>query len=344
MRFHITTGFSQALEAHRAAYAVHDAFAEAGDDGVSLGGTAESDAASAEEYRTLEAFALFPCTTPREASQKLLQLRQRGPLHPDHTCWNGLEAILDQLNLDLINMQRPNVSPALAEAFAGWADAHRAMIAARGTADGSFDPLFNAAEAALRSLNAVPCTTPGDFIAKAYVNLMDDIGPASAASPFEIDASADALQDERENDVGAKAALYRDIMDSDLGLCMAILGRTDFDAEAWIAAADACGHNFAVMVDPDKARGFSQSMDGQEPQETYCLRLLAGGLGAVSDQRIKAVADAAQANHPAHVVDLRGSPELAAASATAYLQTVQGATAEQAEAREIPGIKSMTGA
>jgi hypothetical protein len=71
MRFHTTIRHGERLQAWRDAYAIHDRFAEAGDDGVAHGGTVEADAADKALDEALDAFLLTPPSRPRKSPVRL---------------------------------------------------------------------------------------------------------------------------------------------------------------------------------------------------------------------------------------------------------------------------------
>jgi hypothetical protein len=277
MRFHITNEFAAAETAWREAYAAHDAFAEAGDDGVHSGGTEEATAASKEEYRTLNVLTHFPACTPIEVDRKLQVITSE---RLRELILDDLESEIAQIRRDLLNLQRPPVSPKMASAF-------NAFIAAETTATGDDDDaLFSAAIEAETALYAVPCTTPGDFMVKAYVNLLGTNGHAEG-KPL-----VPAVSDAGPMDRTAEEAVIRDLSDCDLGRCLMVLGRTDFDAAAWIAAAKAAGHGFTVMVKQDGKKSFVQDADAND-----LLALL-----AFDPTRNGLVAAEILANHPDHVL------------------------------------------
>jgi hypothetical protein len=310
MRFSKTIDHSRAVDDWRDAYAKYDAFATAGDD-ISE----EAKAASAAEYAALDALLLRPAATALEIREKLEIMRERGPLHPDNHCWHNLEEMLDRIQLDLTTIFRPNASPAMAMLFQEWAAARIANNAFDGGEGDADDGLVKAEDSAFESLITAPCTTPGDFIVKSYVDLIDSCGsPYESDWPFELNLEAGPPLD-GNHDKLAFEARYRDIIETDLGRCMVALGRVDFDAEAWLKQAQREGKGVGVML-TDKGMFRDQETGGRAiyftelggPPESIldmlqCLT--AGGLDAVSTARCAALADAIEENWPDLVHDAR---------------------------------------
>lgn len=296
MRFGITTAFSAARRAHEEAYATYDRLADAGDEGVKQGGTPAADDASAAEYAALDALLLMPAVTTVEVKEKLALMESRGV----DTCWGQFPKIIEQMQLDLINMARPNVSPAVDHLFAQWATAFRTAVETIGVSDAEHDRLCGFQCEAYKQLLAVPCTAPGDLIAKLYVELISEYGPTyrrpGVGNVFEIDVHG---FDEVEGLPEAHLAFIRDITDSDLGCCMIALGRTDFDAAAWVAACRQHGKQVHLSMRGEERAGLTFGMLGPHtPMLDILQRLTANGLAEVSTLRCKAIADEIEANHP----------------------------------------------
>lgn len=294
MRFHSTIEHHERKSAWEEAYKAHDGFAEAGDDGERFGGSPEADAASAAEYAALEAYVGSPSVTTIEMLEKIELLKSREML-----IYNmSNEQPMEQLERDLVNMVRPNASAGIAAAFTTWADAQEAWFAKETRPDDECDQLGEAVTAAEKALMHLPCFTPGDFIVKAYVDMMRDTGAegVSGFGPFFPDEAALHRYDER---------IWRDILASDLGCCMAALGRADFDAARWV---DACKrHQKGVtLMRSDKGRSLSLDMTGPHNIMTDTLqRLTANGLRIVSDDRCRAIAQEIEAHHPDLIHDVR---------------------------------------
>lgn len=271
MRFHITNQYSALRSQWDDAFARLETFAEAGDDGVALGGTAASDEASAAEYLALDACLDHSAVTPIELQDQIAVMRARGPLAPDALIWAEapMKAWLDRIERDLVEMARPATCGLVGEAFASWADAFQAGIE-------------EDAQAARSRLLALPCISPGDFIAKAFVSLMHRVGP-EPMSPSTIFMPNEALMTDEDRQV------WRDILDCDLGCCMVALGRTQFSASRWVLAARRASKRFGLSH-ADGRWAFWTSLDSGKV-DNILQRLTANGLRMVSSDRCAAIAN-----------------------------------------------------
>jgi hypothetical protein len=304
MRFHTTIQFSEKRQAWEQAYEVQDGFASKGDDGTQFkNGTPEADAAYEAEETALTALLFHPTVTPAELQDKIAVMRRRGPLAPHNLCWDGeeIERTLDTIERDLIAMVRPNVSPAVATAFSVWAQ-HHALYWSRGDwSDDDSSRLCDAETEAEKALYEVPCTTPGDFIAKAYVELISEYGAKGSTS----DGLAFMVDDNEHLHHFTDKARLRDLMETDLGCCMAALGTVDFDAKAYVIQCRRFGKRLTVMrsiENGERARGLMLGMDGPHTAMGDLLdRLPANGLRMIAGERCKAIADEIEAHWPEHI-------------------------------------------
>lgn len=309
MRFHTTTEFQNAKRAWRDAYSAHDVFAEAGDDTSS-----ESKAASETEYVALKALLLMPAATPTEIAEKLRIIAER-EIDSSWTEWHPL--IMAQIDRDLREQQRPAVSPVMKAAFEEWREAQRAHCCDTIGEDEHDFALCNAAADAACQLLRLPCYTPGDFLVKVYVDQLGEHGgtfyghdnrPEGVAEgfPFEIDDSA--LREGLGGvDGEAREAFLRDLDDTDLGACLLALGRVEFDAKAWLAAADRAGVAVYLAEQPDGSSGLSCGMGPDDAnfrgdRVNRVQRLLTGNGGSFGDERVAAVADHIRAHEPHRIV------------------------------------------
>src|SRR5438105_4137327 len=116
MRFGYTIEHSAALRAHEEALAAHEKLFNSGGEA-----TPECEALSHAELAALNSYIALPSTTTMELGAKLkVAVEQQLEMRTD---WPEIVA---GMRRDLINMARPNVSPRVADAFAAWAEAHRA--------------------------------------------------------------------------------------------------------------------------------------------------------------------------------------------------------------------------
>lgn len=313
MRIHITPGFSSALAAHAAANAAYDAHLDENE--VGLDEELHGPHAKAES-QALYAVLDYPATTPAEIAAKLSVMRDRGI----DTCVNGYPGWMAQIERELIELQRPCVSPLMASTFEKWRDAHLAYHE-------DFEGEGNSERhsAAFLAMMAAPCSTPGDFIVKVYANQLGEhgstyLGPGCdnppGAFPFELD---DSRLDEGvgRHDAASETAFARDIRESDLGRCLLALGRIDFDAEAWFAAVRRAGM-VAMVIQTDGTQalwaGQPQGDVGERAAHRFdiCQALLGAGMGVVGEERRASVIDFIASKHPDLVMDCRVQCEVAA--------------------------------
>lgn len=292
-----STEWAQARAEHEIAYAAHDALAEAGDDN-----SPEALAASEREYETLFRALKMPAITPSDVSGKLLMIEERDINSGWSDHW---PAILDRIHRDIAEMSRPSVSPRFAERFDVWRKAHRQHYDDTAGDDGS---LCEASAEAFRLVMMAPCVTPGDFIAKAYMEALIEHGPTFLGEDnpdkgqfcFEIDWSA--LHGEAGDWNSHSASVIRDLAGCDLGRCLIALGRVDFDAAGWIDAAHRA-RLAPIVIDEGGKRGlFVGYPDGTSPADTkdelrqeIVEALLKDGYG---DERRRAVAAYIEASRP----------------------------------------------
>lgn len=306
MRFNTTIAHSQMRSAWEDADAKQNAFAEAGDDGTSRGGSEDADRAYEAETGAMCNFLRHPSTTPAEIQDKIAFMRERGPLAQDNLCWNesDMTATLDCMERDLMQMARPNVSPAVNVAFLVWSEAHEEFWSRSEWPDDELARLGEAEDLAATALHEQPCTTPGDFIVKAYVELMSEYGAQGHGTDgleFLVDGAKISHRPDQTR--------LRDIMDCDLGCCLVALGRSDFDARRWMIQAERFEKRVTVTLSGTAAetkRGLAFGMDGTHSQmEEILQRLTANGLRMVSRERCVSIADEIEANWPLLVLDYR---------------------------------------
>ncbi len=308
MRFHMTPAFSGALSSWKAAYADHDRIASRAT-GRLADCTPESKVASDREYAALDALMLMPAATPGEVAEKFRIMTNRDFA----LCEDGIPSkFAAQLERDLINLQRPAVSGPIAEAFAAWAEAHARFHTTPHPDDATGDALCNESSAAFCALMKMPSYAPGDLIAKLYANMLGEHGstlrvdPDPSAFVFELDKT-DLPAISGTCDSAAAVAFARDVADCDLGRCMIALGRVDFDAAAWLAAADRAGVTVQIVDEADNtSRLWIGEVDGetsaQDNERRFIVQaLLAGGLGPVGAERRHDVEAAIRSERP-HLV------------------------------------------
>lgn len=237
MRYHFTLPYIQAKARAKVAWEAYEAAFDKDDS------SPETSAASAAEYAAFEEFLCFPAVTPSEVREKL-----RRALDREVYLWSdGAGArIFEALQDDLSRLQQHPVSPELAKWLVDWRTHFEAWNLLPDTED-FFHESGPERSRAYRGLMAEPCTTPGDFIAKTYVNLIEGIGGTLVGAAkadlsgniFDIDiASQSDPVDEQE--VWHRAA-YQDLDDCDVGRNLLAYGLPYFSAEKWMERADAVG-------------------------------------------------------------------------------------------------------
>lgn len=308
MRFHNSTQWAAARDAHKAAYAVYDAFAEAGDDGIDCGGTQASTDASKAEYAALRAVLTTPAITPLDVSGKLDIMGDREITEG----WGEeYEQYVAQIKADLFQLQRMACSPEMKALFNHWAEARRAYFAAAGVehTDEDLEPHWQAETENLRALMAAPCCASGDIMVKAYVEWIDNHGSLPTGAIFmPAQGSSSYPHDQICDD-----ARRRDILDTDIGRCMAALGRVDFDARAWVEAALECGVKPSLILHEGK-RQFGYDMNAEAAGAEERWRLLTYLLGSGGEEgRSRLVADEIEASWPDLVWGRADAPQAVAA-------------------------------
>ncbi|KQO13258.1 hypothetical protein [Sphingomonas sp. Leaf242] len=307
MRFHTTPEFAARLTAWRDAYAAHDVFAD-DDPPRNEDRSAAEESAGKLEYSTLEDFLIAPAFTPTEILRKLEVMRTRdvGAGWTDH-----YPRYMAQIERDLMEQQRPCVSPGMSQLFDVWREAVRAVNEDHDGSDEHGKHLGDAASAAGLALHAAPCFTPGDFLTKVFVEMLGEHGGTNWGAepggfPFEIERRqlGEGLG---INDGAAQEAYFRDLHDTDLGCCLMALGRLDFEPAAWLAAADRAGLAVTVVIGPDEGQALWVGMGGagggpvQIEREQRVQRLLTGNGGGFGTARSAAVGAYIVANEPSRI-------------------------------------------
>lgn len=302
MRFHTTIEFQNRKNAWKAAYAAHDLFASAGDDN-----SPDANAASDLEYETLKALVTAPASTPTEIAEKLRIMNDRG-IDAGWTDW--FPAIMAQIDRDLREQQRPRVSPAMRDAFGTWREAYRAFFQEWSGNDADDDERSTGASNACCALMAIPCYTPGDFMVKIFVEMLGEHGAARGAFTFEID-NIGLTEGLGTNDGAAQEAFFRDLDDTDLGACLLALGQVEFDAAAWLAAADRVRMSVGLMEQADGRSGlwtgdFHASGTEDDPRHNERVyrvqRLLTGNGGDFGTERVATVCEYIRSAQPWRIV------------------------------------------
>ena len=293
MRVHLTPHFQAVRSAHCAAYASWSEIASRPAPWDADQEAAEMNASAAED-KAMERLVAFPALTPAEIAAKLAFIREREAWE-----WNIFPDVMAQIERELVELQRPRVSPAMEQCFNEWRDAYEAFFC-----EVDSDETMKRHGRAFIALMEAPCVTPGDFIVKVYANMLGEHGSTSygpdhpdnepGAFHFEVD---DALLDEGlgTHDGAAEIAFNRDISECDLGRCLLALGRVDFDAGAWLEAAQRAGMSASVVVQSDGSKQLWVAQPHAELAERgakraeRCQALLGAGMGVIGAERCAAL-------------------------------------------------------
>lgn len=314
MSFHTTPEFAARLTSWREAYAAHDVFYEAGDDATRGEDRSEASIAAEDlEYSALEDFLIAPAFTPTEILRKLEVMRTRD-VGEDWT--EHYPRYMAQVERDLMEQQRPCVSPGMSQLFDTWRDAVRALNEDHEGSDERIDQLSASLLATILPLLAAPCLTPGDFMVKVFVEMLGEHGGTYwGAAQQHKDPGGFLFEIERRDlaeglgvyDGSAQEAYFRDLNDTDLGCCLLALGRVDFEPAAWLAAADRACLPVTLVVSPDDNRAVWVGMGGaggdavQIEREQRVQRLLTGNAGGFGTARSAAVSAYIMANEPGRI-------------------------------------------
>ncbi|QQV76508.1 hypothetical protein H5J25_13745 [Sphingomonas aliaeris] len=313
MQIHTTAEFAEKRAAYDQAYAAFDRLAVEG---------REWDATSKEwapeckaEDDAMEALLMHPAATPTEVKEKLAFMLDR---NIDAGWSDHHPRYMAQIQRDLIELQRPCVSPSVKALFENWRQARltfEAVAAAEPVDPIAETDLCLADAGAYIAMISAPCATPGDLIVKLYGEMLGEHGPTDFL--FEVDQS-DLTTACGSCDGAAQVAFVRDLLNCDLGRCLFMMGRVDFDAEDWIAATRRAHMRVHLVIQPDGARVLITSepednlADYDHERFAACQALIAGGLGPIGYDRRVAIGAAIEVNHPEMLIDTRQALGLAA--------------------------------
>lgn len=311
MKLMYSTTWTEAAARADAAYTAYETRADKEDDT-----TPEMDAASQAEVQVMMALLRdTPARTPLDLADRMARLTKR----EIDSGWDDWPAITARIQRDLEEMARPAPSPEIAGAFAAYLEARGAEEdTVRYPTDRDMDVACEATSAAFNALMALPCGTPGDLIVKVYVDRVDEHNTHRSARPdapasgslTEVDL-AELREGEPNSDYRvdrARIAVFRDILDTDLGRCMFALESIDFDASAWVRGARRAGIAFYVVVQQDGREGlYIGEPDEPLGQQPKALRdaLVALISAFRAKERTGLVIQEVVANHPDLLVHAR---------------------------------------
>lgn len=256
MRFHSTAAFNDKVKATTAAHDECVAALNRDDDSDE-----SADKLSAHMATVIECLQ-HPAVTPTELGLKLCLYRDNNVGYWSAEARDAFEALIN----DTVTLQAHYPGPEMFRALEDW---RRAEEAYQYTADHESELGETARVArsgAFRAVMATPCTTAGDFIAKAYVNLVGLVGHTWFGEAKEQgwgniwDANIALEDDERDDTCAFHRAAYFDIDHSDIGANLLAYGQPHFSAELWMERADALGLRVG-LVNVKGGRTLWQSMD-----------------------------------------------------------------------------------
>ncbi|GEM_PF-6728256 len=168
----------------------------------------------------------------------------------------------------------PAPSAPISEAFDAWRTAY--MVHAKGgfDDDGAADAACHIHGSRFCELVATPVANAGDFLVKAYVELLGRCGaPLRSGNDFDIDNVE--FDGNGRCDDAYMHSLYRDLDSCDLGRCLLGTGSLVFDPARWLDAMEAAEGDALVIVGPDGDKRLSIVMyDDEDPvRDRQQLRL-----------------------------------------------------------------------
>lgn len=305
MRFHLTLKFAQALKSFREA--------EAAVDFIPLDAGPTRDVALRAEKDLFNAVMQMPADTAEGVRHKLKLLDDRD----DRGHGFYYTEMATSIDRDLCELRRPNAT--LAGPFLAWRAAYEAVAKLGEVDDSVADAADDVRSKAYHAFMDAPCTAPGDFIAKTYVNLLESVGGCSwrprfrfAPNVWDIDI---AQQDDvREEGEVHDRATYRDLSDCDLGCCLLTFGLLEFSAREWVVRSQEIGLPVSLIIgaNGERAVSWGVGLASEDPrlgrEVTRLLRLAA----YPGEDRHLLIGDELEANWP-QIVQRRVAVESAAA-------------------------------
>ena len=196
-------------------------------------------------------------TTLRTPAYTSTEVVQKIDVMLEHVDDDGRGFGWRMIERDIHAMSRPTPGPDMRSAFRAWRTAWRDMAlhdASETFDDGEADRLHHIMSSAMEAIFRVPCTTPGDFVVKAYVNLIWCAGHTDnresrrcgTGNFFDIDVmeiDSDSLMTDTYY-----RSVYDDLDHSDLGACLLAGGTIDFDPAEWMQTADRIGMSVVLIV------------------------------------------------------------------------------------------------
>ncbi len=229
MQIEFTFEFAAARATHEAAFA---AFKSACD--IAAPDEPTHQAIGEAWQDATDELLMTPAGTVSGLGEKLAIIDER-----EIRLWEDWPRYRDALDRDFLDLRRPAATIRLP--FEAWRAAYLAHYHCTGSDDEAHG-LCTLESEAYKALLAAPCCSPGDFLVKAYVGLINELGsgvPDPNRSAFEIDI--EKADHPAWGDDAWQRSAYRDLDHSDLGAGLLAFGRLEFSAEEWLERAEAIG-------------------------------------------------------------------------------------------------------
>lgn len=158
---------------------------------------------------------------------------------------------------------RPQPSPTMERAFAVFRKAWLDQADYEGSDNTEERRLCNSVCHAATVVFEVPCATAGDFLVKAYINVLWHAGPTTGSYLRHGDSGnffdVDLPEIETDSVIGDTyyRSVYDDLDHCDLGACLLATGHIDFDPKGWVERASAIGMPLAVIIKGDGSKSLS---------------------------------------------------------------------------------------
>lgn len=250
MRYHKTLGFTSACETVAQCLRIHDMEFDRDDS------SSETASAIARVTDAIWEVIDYPAVTPAEIEAKISIIFEHEVYnHHDRSACDAFEALCE----DARRLKAVPVSPQMLELLWRWrhlAEEHNRLSYSENDTNEAALERCNAVSWFFQAIMDCPCTTPGDFLAKAYLNILGELG-----STFRIDGhvgnmfdiNIDLADRPKDHSEAWQRAAYADLDASDLGANLLAYGLPEFSARHWMERAQAVGLGVHVMVQPHAA-------------------------------------------------------------------------------------------
>jgi len=254
----------------------------------------------------VKALVECPAITADELVQKI-DIMVGSNFH--HYAGGGEAKAFAALRADVERLKEYPVSPKIAGALSTWRTTQEMCF-------GAGEEKAHFFEMAFIFMMNMPCVTPGDFIAKTYINLIRALGStyrkSGTGNLFDIDLDTDIDQNAGDDILEERwyRAAYQDIEHSDLGANLLAYGLPTFSAFDWVERAEMVDLKIGVMIDADGKRSFSITSPDQDNSALSRERYRLERIWAFDLTRTGLLIEEIVANWPHLVTAALVSPEL----------------------------------